>query len=121
MAGRGLKRALLLACIVLAAAGPAHGWDAQPRPRWLPKVWWAIGMCETGLNWTHRTRDYQGAFGFYAGSWDAFAPAGFPAEAYLASPRQQLVVARRIHARYGFTGWGCWTHGGYRVWMARVR
>lgn len=77
-------------------------------------------MCETHLNWRHRTRDYQGAFGFYRGSWDQFRPAGFPADAWQATPRQQLVVARRIYARYRFTGWGCHKHGGYLHWMRRA-
>lgn len=81
---------------------------------WLPPVWRAIGMCETQLNWQHNSGTYQGAFGFYHGSWDAFRPPGYPSEAYLASPWQQYQVALRIHARYGFTGWGCWTNGGYR-------
>ena len=75
---------------------------------------WAVALCETGGNWRHHTRDYQGAYGFYKGSWDAFRPARFPSEAYNASPRQQTVVMRRIRARYGWTGWGCVTHGGYR-------
>lgn len=89
-------------------------WDWQA---WLPPVWRAIGMCETQLNWQHNSGTYQGAFGFATGSWDAFRPPGYPSEAYLASPWQQYQVALRIYARYGFSGWGCWTHGGYRYHM----
>jgi len=74
----------------------------------------AVLMCETQMNWRHNSGTYQGAPGFYRGSWDAFRPAGFPSEAYNATPWQQTVVMRLIRARYGWSGWGCYTHGGYR-------
>lgn len=72
--------------------------------------WVRIGVCESGANppnWQHNSGTYQGALGFYRGSWDAFRPAGYPSEAYLATPLQQMVVAERIYDRYGLTGWGC--------------
>lgn len=85
---------------------------------WLPDKWQRIGACETGYGrrpgqWTWNSGTYQGAFGFHRGSWDAFHPhadpkAGpYPAEAYLATPRQQYEVALAIWRRYGFSGWGC--------------
>jgi hypothetical protein len=77
-------------------------------------------MCETHLNWRHNSGTYQGAFGFYYGSWDAFKPKGAPSAAYLATPRQQYRAALNIYRRYGFSGWGCYTHGGYRYWMGRA-
>ena len=102
---------------MLAVAATA---DAYPtRPKWMTQTEWAVGMCETQLDWRHRTRDYQGAYGFYRRSWDAFRPSGYPDEAYNATPWQQTVVMRRIRARYGWTGWGCVTHGGYRYWLGR--
>lgn len=87
-------------------------------PRWLPDKWARIGACETGYGrrpgqWTWNSGTYQGAFGFYHGSWDAFVPhadpkAGpYPSEAYLATPRQQYEVALAIYRRFGFSGWGC--------------
>lgn len=80
----------------------------------------AVAMCETGINWSHRTSDYEGAYGFYRGSWDAFKPAGYPDAASDATPWQQTVVMRRIRDRYGWSGWGCVTHGGYLHWLGRV-
>lgn len=109
----------ILAIVPRALAQAAHT-GTPKRPSWLTPTEWAVGMCETGLNWRQRTRDYQGAYGFYRRSWDAFRPAGYPSEAYLASPWQQTVVMRRIRARYGWSGWGCYTHGGYRYWMGRA-
>jgi hypothetical protein len=89
-----------------------HWWQ------WLPDKWQRVGACETGYGrrpgqWTWNSGTYQGAFGFYHGSWDAFVPyadpkAGpYPSEAYLATPRQQYEVALAIWRRYGFSGWGC--------------
>ena len=99
---------------VLAARAREWNWQA-----WLPPVWRAIAQCETQMNWQHNSGTYQGAFGFYYGSWDAFRPAGYPSEAYLASPWKQYQVALAIWRRYGYSGWGCHTHGGYRYWLGR--
>lgn len=80
---------------------------------WLPQKWYRIGVCETGLNWRHSNSSYEGAFGFALQSWDSFVPradpkAGpYPANAYLATPRQQYEVALAIYRAYGFSGWGC--------------
>ena len=87
-------------------------------PRWLPDKWQRIGACETGYghrpgNWRHSNSSYEGAFGFALSSWDAFVPradpkAGpYPANAYLATPRQQYEVALAIWRMYGLSGWGC--------------
>ena len=88
--------------------------------KWLPDKWARIGACETGYGkppgqWTWNSGTYQGAFGFHHGSWDAFKPVSWwPHAAYLATPWQQYKVALRIHARYGFTGWGCYMN---RSWV----
>lgn len=105
---------LVLAILILLLYAAHTAAAARARPQFLTAVEWAVALCETGGNWRHHNRDYQGAFGFYRGSWDAFKPAGYPAEAYDATPRQQTTVMRRIRARYGWTGWGCYVHGGYR-------
>jgi len=85
---------------------------------WLPAKWQRVGACETGYGkrpgrWDWNSGTYQGAFGFYHGSWDAFAPRAdrksglFLREAYRATPRQQYEVALAIWRAYGFSGWGC--------------
>lgn len=99
----------------LTTAWVAYHWDW---PAWLPDKWQRIGACETGYGrrpgqWTWNSGTYQGAFGFYHGSWDAFVPradpkaAPYPSEAYHATPRQQYEVALAIWRAYGFSGWGC--------------
>lgn len=85
----------------------------------MPAVWQRVAHCEGGTrppqtpNWKHNSGTYQGAFGFYYGSWDRFNTFGFPREAYLATPWQQYKVALAIHARYGFTGWGCYMNNSW--------
>jgi hypothetical protein len=89
-----------------------QGWQWKWRV-WLPDKWQRIGACETGYgrrpgNWTWNSGTYQGAFGFHYQSWDQFKPVSWwPHAAYLASPWQQYRTALAIHARYGFSGWGC--------------
>lgn len=79
---------------------------------WLPDKWQRIGACETGYgkrpgNWKWNSGIYQGAFGFYYGTWDAYKPAGAPSEAYLATPRQQYQAALNVKAAHGYGAWGC--------------
>lgn len=85
---------------------------------WLPDKWQRIGACETGYgrrpgNWRWDSGTYQGAFGFYHGTWDQYKTyadpkAGpYPAEAYLATPRQQYEVALAVWRRHGYSAWGC--------------
>ena len=87
---------------------------------WMPQHWQNLAACESGSkppNWTHNSGTYQGAFGFYYGSWDAFKYRGYPSEAYLATPWQQYRVALRIAAKYGIASpWGCW-RGPQHAWV----
>jgi hypothetical protein len=69
--------------------------------------WIRIGICETGLDWQWNSGTYQGALGFYYGTWDAYRPPNYPSEAYNAIPLQQMVVADRVEADVGITAWGC--------------
>ena len=79
---------------------------------WLPDKWQRIGACETGYghrpgDWKWNSGTYQGAFGFYYGTWDAYKPVGAPSEAYLATPRQQYQTALNVKAAHGYGAWGC--------------
>lgn len=84
---------------------------------WMPKHWQNLAQCEAGMNWKHNSGTFQGGFGFHHGSWDDYAPARYPSEAYLATPWQQYQVARRIAAKYGIAEpWGCW-RGADHAWV----
>ncbi len=87
----------------------SYHWEWE---RWLPDKWARIGACETGYGkppgrWDWNSGTYQGAFGFYTGTWDAYKPSGAPSEAYLATPRQQYQAALNVAAVHGYGAWGC--------------
>jgi hypothetical protein len=92
------------ACIALCLPGAAKA----ARPAWMPAVFHRIAVCETHADPSWHTRDYQGMFGMFRGTWDDYKPAGYPADADDATPRQQLVVARIVARKFGLSAWGCW-------------
>lgn len=107
---------LTLAALGREIAG-AHVRPVPPRPAWLPVGWYRLFVCETRMDWRwgsqfSRSR-YEGAPGFYSGTWDAYKPAGFPDHAWQASPKQQYRVARIVAGRVGLSAWGCYRHNGW--------
>lgn len=76
-------------------------------------TWLRVGRCERpgsgygGVEWTNRGPTFMGGLGFYFGTWGAWKPASYPANAGDATWRQQMVVANRVAADVGFTAWGC--------------
>ena len=73
--------------------------------------WDGIARCETGGNWSMRGASFSGGLGFYNGTWNSFGGRQFASNAGLASREQQIVVAERVYARYGLSGWGCKAYG----------
>lgn len=77
-------------------------------------TWVRIGRCEqpgsgyAGINWSHPGPTYQGGLGIWHGNWSSLKPKGFPSSAGQATWRQQMLVANRLAARYGFSAWGCY-------------
>jgi hypothetical protein len=74
---------------------------------WLPAKWYRIARCETGVRWDWDSGRYQGAFGFWYGTWDAYKPRGAPSEAFLATPREQYEAALNVYRAVGYEAWGC--------------
>lgn len=111
--------AVLIAATLVPAASSAGEWQWKYRV-WMPQHWQNLAACESGSNppnWRHNSGTYEGAFGFYHGSWDAFRPARYPSSASQATPWQQWQVALRIAARYGIASpWGCW-RGSHHAWV----
>lgn len=105
--GRVLALALGLQLAVVALGDIASA--ASPhRPRWLSPVFYRIGLCETGLDWQHSTRDFVSAFGIARSAWADFRPRTVPAVPERATARQQYAVALSISRHVGLSGWGCW-------------
>jgi hypothetical protein len=73
--------------------------------------WDGIARCETGGNWSMHGSSFSGGLGFYNGTWSAFGGRQFAANAGDASREEQIVVAERVYARYGLSGWGCRAYG----------
>jgi len=70
-------------------------------------VWDRIAACETGGNWAMQGSSFSGGVGFANTTWNAFGGQEFASNAGLATREQQIVVAERVRAYGGYTGWGC--------------
>ena len=73
--------------------------------------WDGIAGCETGGNWQMRGSTFSGGLGFANSTWSGFGGREFAPNAGMASREQQIVVAERVYARYGLSGWGCRRYG----------
>jgi hypothetical protein len=73
--------------------------------------WDGIAQCETASNWHMQGAKFSGGLGFYNGTWSSFGGGQFAPNAGMASREQQIVVAERVYARYGLSGWGCRAYG----------
>jgi len=69
--------------------------------------WTAIANCETGGNWAMVGPTYSGGLGIYNGTWNEFGGQQFASNPGLATREQQIIVADRIRAKYGYGAWGC--------------
>jgi hypothetical protein len=70
------------------------------------QTWDELARCESGGNWSVVDR-YGGGLGIYLGTWQGFGGEEFASNPGYATKEQQIIVAERIYARYGFDGWGC--------------
>ena len=73
--------------------------------------WDGIARCETGGNWHMSGSTFSGGLGFANSTWSGFGGRQFAPNAGMASREQQIVVAERVYARYGLSGWGCRRYG----------
>lgn len=115
----------VLAVVVAVPAGGNAGrgdqsWQWRYRV-WMPQHWQNLARCESGSNppnWRHSSGTYEGAFGFYTGTWNQYRYPSYPRRAYLATPWQQYRVALRVAAAVGSIAapWGCW-RGPHHAWV----
>jgi uncharacterized protein YabE (DUF348 family) len=70
-------------------------------------MWDKIAQCETGGNWGMVGPEFSGGLGFYNGTWDQFGGHDFATNAGYATREEQIIVAERVRAAVGITGWGC--------------
>ncbi len=72
--------------------------------------WDGIAQCETGSNWSHQTR-YDGGLGILHVAWLEFGGRDFAEYGSQATREEQIIVAERLYARHGLSGWGCRAYG----------
>lgn len=92
-------------------------------------IWHALADCESGAwgvgkvpvpgsaRWDVVDEVHQGGLQIRAGQWDQHRPAGFPADAHVATPDQQIAVAEII---LGGQGRQAWPTCGPRVGLQRL-
>lgn len=86
----------------LKARNEASRWSAD---------WDGIAQCETGSDWSMVGPRFSGGLGFYNGTWDGFGGRQFADYAGHATKAEQIIVAERVYAKYGLSGWGCRAYG----------
>jgi Transglycosylase-like domain len=123
---RGMKRWMLLWTVIVLTlqASPAFAPIAQAEPA-TPKPlvsadimakWNKVAWCEQHGNWHFNGSIYDGGLGMLRGNWYAYGGREFAPEAHLATPEEQVVVARRIQARAGYPEFVPDNNGGCSGW-----
>jgi hypothetical protein len=106
-----VKRTALIAIAVTALLipTPAHSPSARaaapkPIPLVSPEVmkqWNRVAICETGGNWKMHGSRYSGGIGFRNDVWVEYGGQKYALHAGLATPEEQVLIARAIQARAG--------------------
>jgi hypothetical protein len=97
-----------IAAAVAAAQAAAHAEKMRPKTG---VNWDGIAECETGGNWSMQGSTFSGGVGFANSTWNGFGGRQFAPNAGQATREEQIVVAERVYARYGLSGWGCKRYG----------
>jgi hypothetical protein len=97
-----------IAAAVAAAQAAAHAEKMRPKTG---VNWDGIAECETGGNWSMQGSTFSGGVGFANSTWNGFGGREFAPNAGQATREEQIVVAERVYARYGLSGWGCKHYG----------
>jgi hypothetical protein len=66
--------------------------------------WWELALCESGGDWAMRN-EYHGGLSFHPETWAAYRLKGMPKYAFLATPAEQVRVARLVLADQGWEAW----------------
>jgi hypothetical protein len=69
--------------------------------------WDGIATCETGGNWSMQGSSFSGGLGFANTTWSGYGGGEFAPNAGQATREEQIVVAERVYAEHGLSGWGC--------------
>jgi hypothetical protein len=98
------QRVAALAAAQAAAAAAAYAEKMRPKTG---VNWDGIAACETGGNWHMQGRTFSGGVGFANTTWSGYGGGEFAPNAGQATREEQIVVAERVYADHGLSGWGC--------------
>jgi uncharacterized protein YabE (DUF348 family) len=107
--GAEVERTVISAVPIVEAKPKITYYGTKYDPRWDK-----IAECETGGNWDAQGPRYQGGLGIFAQTWKGNGGDDFAQNAGDATKEEQIIVAERIRAKYGFRAWGCGKTLGYR-------
>lgn len=79
-------------------------WNRRFKKALKKSFWWQLALCESNGNWSMRGK-YEGGFSFHRKTWNEYRGPDLPVRAYLATPAEQLRVARRVLADQGWDAW----------------
>ena len=83
---------------------------------YIMEMWQKVAWCEHHGDWHFVGSQYDGGLGIMPENWAAYAPQNFPSHAHLATPEQQVFVARRIQAAGGYPNYVPDQAGGCHAW-----
>jgi hypothetical protein len=98
------QRLSAIAAAQAAAAAAAYAEKMKPHTG---VNWDGIAACETGGNWHMQGRTFSGGVGFANTTWSGYGGGEFAPNAGQATREEQIVVAERVYADHGLSGWGC--------------
>jgi hypothetical protein len=96
---------------VAALAAAAAAAEAEKLKSHTGVNWDGIATCETGGNWRMQGHTFSGGLGFANTTWSGYGGGEFAPNAGQASREEQIVVAERVYADHGLSGWGCKHYG----------
>lgn len=112
---RNLAAIIAFVIVLFWAIAGSEADGSSGRPKFMSPFAWAVAVCETRGNFRHDGGDYEGAFGWFTGTWLLDRRSGYPARAKEATPRQQNRVFHDSVAKGRY--FGCIVNGGYRSHM----
>jgi len=92
---------LVIGLFLLVTTAPA---EASSKPSFVLQRDWAVAVCETQGDFGHHVGRYEGAWGWYHGTWLTDRVRGAPRHAYSASARQQYRTYLRSLERGRYFG-----------------
>ena len=79
-------------------------WNKRFNRNLKKSFWWELALCESGGNWSMKN-EYHGGLSFHPLTWKEYRSKLLPKYAYLATPAEQIRVARKVQADQGWEAW----------------